>query len=334
MWSGSINDIPAGWALCDGKNGTPDLRDRFIMGASSDSDIGATGGTNHVTLTVENLPPHSHGSGTLKTDNAGSHTHTGTTNSAGQHTHSGGSSNVERLNARDGGTGPGSYSAVIVAGTAYSPMNPHWTGSPFSISTGSAGAHTHSLNINSAGAHTHTITGSTGSTGSGQPFDNRPAYYKLAFIMKVQDDDSGSQYYSKEQIDSLLDTKVDRAGDTMTGKLIVNSDIEVTGTVNTRNILQDGQKLDRTTASVVPVIKSVKGKNGETATTNSTFTIVIDAESAVQYRVLCQEFNSGWTDNPEITITGLDEKKLYQAVVEVENLVGNRSQMVFSFFRL
>ena len=31
MWSGSIAKIPAGWALCDGSNGTPDLRDRFIV---------------------------------------------------------------------------------------------------------------------------------------------------------------------------------------------------------------------------------------------------------------------------------------------------------------
>ena len=33
MWSGSIADIPQGWALCDGTNGTPDLRDRFVVGA-------------------------------------------------------------------------------------------------------------------------------------------------------------------------------------------------------------------------------------------------------------------------------------------------------------
>ena len=31
MWSGSVNNIPTGWALCNGQNGTPDLRDRFIV---------------------------------------------------------------------------------------------------------------------------------------------------------------------------------------------------------------------------------------------------------------------------------------------------------------
>ncbi|MGJ0848633.1 hypothetical protein ACR77J_18340, partial [Tissierella praeacuta] len=42
MWSGSIANIPEGWALCDGNNGTPDLRDRFIVGAGRAYSIGAT----------------------------------------------------------------------------------------------------------------------------------------------------------------------------------------------------------------------------------------------------------------------------------------------------
>ena len=36
MWSGTIATIPAGWQLCDGTNGTPDLRDRFIVCARQD----------------------------------------------------------------------------------------------------------------------------------------------------------------------------------------------------------------------------------------------------------------------------------------------------------
>lgn len=45
MWSGTLASIPAGWILCDGTNGTPDLRDRFIMGWSASVDPGGTGGT-------------------------------------------------------------------------------------------------------------------------------------------------------------------------------------------------------------------------------------------------------------------------------------------------
>jgi len=45
MWSGSIASIPTGWALCNGSSGTPDLRDRFIVGAGSGYSVAATGGT-------------------------------------------------------------------------------------------------------------------------------------------------------------------------------------------------------------------------------------------------------------------------------------------------
>ena len=57
MWSGS--KIPDGWALCDGKNGTPDLTDRFVLGAAL-ADVGKTGGSAEVTLKAENLPAHRH----------------------------------------------------------------------------------------------------------------------------------------------------------------------------------------------------------------------------------------------------------------------------------
>ena len=45
LWSGSIGAIPAGYYLCDGTNGTPDLRDRFIIGAGNSYAVNATGGS-------------------------------------------------------------------------------------------------------------------------------------------------------------------------------------------------------------------------------------------------------------------------------------------------
>lgn len=60
MWSGTSNAIPNGWALCNGSNGTPDLRNRFIVGAGSTYDVGDTGGSNTVRLTTRNMPSHSH----------------------------------------------------------------------------------------------------------------------------------------------------------------------------------------------------------------------------------------------------------------------------------
>jgi hypothetical protein len=46
MWSGLLANIPAGWVLCNGQNGTPDLRDRFIKGAANGASPGATGGAS------------------------------------------------------------------------------------------------------------------------------------------------------------------------------------------------------------------------------------------------------------------------------------------------
>lgn len=50
MWSGSIGSIPSGYVICDGTNGTPDLRDRFVVGAGNSYAVGNIGGfTSNVT---------------------------------------------------------------------------------------------------------------------------------------------------------------------------------------------------------------------------------------------------------------------------------------------
>jgi hypothetical protein len=46
MWAGAVAAIPTGWALCDGTNGTPNLRDKFVIGAGSTYAVAATGGSN------------------------------------------------------------------------------------------------------------------------------------------------------------------------------------------------------------------------------------------------------------------------------------------------
>ncbi len=58
MWSGSIGAIPVGYYLCNGSNGTPDLRDRFVVGSGSTYAVGNTGGfTSSVTSSGgTNLP--------------------------------------------------------------------------------------------------------------------------------------------------------------------------------------------------------------------------------------------------------------------------------------
>lgn len=69
LWSGSIGSVPAGWALCNGSNGTPDLRDRFVVAAGSTYAVGATGGSadaivvshTHTATSVVTDPGHTHG---------------------------------------------------------------------------------------------------------------------------------------------------------------------------------------------------------------------------------------------------------------------------------
>lgn len=69
MWSGAANAVPAGWLLCNGQfynnnqSRTPDLRDRFIVGAGQNYAVGNTGGQDRVTLTINEMPSHNHNNG-------------------------------------------------------------------------------------------------------------------------------------------------------------------------------------------------------------------------------------------------------------------------------
>ena len=63
LWSGAANAIPTGFVLCNGSNNTPDLRGRFVVGyhdSNADYDVDDTGGSESVTLTVNQIPAHTH----------------------------------------------------------------------------------------------------------------------------------------------------------------------------------------------------------------------------------------------------------------------------------
>lgn len=60
IWSGSESSVPDGFALCNGQNGTPDLRDKFVLGSGAKYSVGDTGGKEEVTLTLEQMPKHKH----------------------------------------------------------------------------------------------------------------------------------------------------------------------------------------------------------------------------------------------------------------------------------
>ena len=154
LFYGAIADIPAGYALCDGTNGTPDLRDKFVVGARQDDSgiaktnltgsltqsgsenatADAAGGHNHggntgsTVLTISQMPPHSH---TVSTETS---SNTGGEGSVAERT--GGATNSETTSTVGGGEG-------------------------------------HDHTISSVTDHTHTIS------------NIYPAYFALAFIMKV-----------------------------------------------------------------------------------------------------------------------------------------------------
>ena len=119
MWSGDPTDLPAGWALCNGENGTPNLSGRFVVGydaANVDYDdvstfAARTGGEDEPVISVEQMPSHNH-------------------------------SNLAN-GSYGADPGPGDHMADNIPG------------------------------------------GVTGDTGGNQPFDNRPAYFVIAYIIKL-----------------------------------------------------------------------------------------------------------------------------------------------------
>jgi len=76
LWSGASNAIPTGFVLCDGTNSTPDLRNRFVVGAGDTYAVGATGGADSVTLTTSQIPSHNHSATSTSTVTDPGHSHT------------------------------------------------------------------------------------------------------------------------------------------------------------------------------------------------------------------------------------------------------------------
>ena len=148
MYTGST--APSGWAICNGQNGTPDLRNRFIVGAGNSYNVGVTGGFDSVSLSESQIPSHTHSF-------SGSSSHSHGINDPG-HTHT--------MNFNQGN--------IISSGGAFGLKD---SGTANRINTNTTG-----ISVNSQSV---TISGNTGGTGGGQAHENRPPYYALMFIMKL-----------------------------------------------------------------------------------------------------------------------------------------------------
>ena len=75
LWYGDTGNIPTGFVLCDGNNSTPDLRDRFVVGAGSGYSPGNTGGNSSITLSESQLPSHNHSASSSVSDPGHAHSY-------------------------------------------------------------------------------------------------------------------------------------------------------------------------------------------------------------------------------------------------------------------
>jgi microcystin-dependent protein len=127
LWYGSIGSVPTGWYLCDGTNGTPDLRDRFIVGAGTSYAVGATGGSANHTLTTAEMPAHTHAATSVVTDTGHSHVLQYASGLLGSGS-SGGLKQVGTSSTDPAFTGisVATTNASVGSGTSFSILNPYY----------------------------------------------------------------------------------------------------------------------------------------------------------------------------------------------------------------
>jgi len=128
LWYGSIGSVPTGWYLCDGTNGTPDLRDRFIVGAGNSYAVSATGGSTTHTITTSEMPSHTH-TATFTGNALAPHSHTGGFNLVSSVP--AGSNLVAGTSVSTGSTSAGTPSGTVTvdatgSGSSFSILNPYY----------------------------------------------------------------------------------------------------------------------------------------------------------------------------------------------------------------
>lgn len=164
-YAGALEDIPTNWNLCDGTNGTPDLRGRFIIGSNATYPIDSTGGLATRSFTVS-------------LDAGGAHTHSGeaadhalTTAELPAHKHGNGVGDAGTALWFYGSTPGPANTSDSIDNNGNAGTNQGWTST-----VGSGEAHSHGLEIDEGGAHSH--------TGETEESSVLPPYYSLMYIMK------------------------------------------------------------------------------------------------------------------------------------------------------
>lgn len=161
IWSGNIGNIPTGWRLCDGTNNTPDLRDKFVIGAKLDSNGPKT------TITGQNTS-----TGGSKDAVAVYHDHTATSTA--------GNVSTDQFYARIRTTDSG---VQAISGDV---SNVNAYGQTFNDNSFSSENNENQyIDFNRSHNHTFTVDTTVNGTGTSGTNANLPPYYALAYIMKI-----------------------------------------------------------------------------------------------------------------------------------------------------
>lgn len=151
-WNGELTEIPDGWAICDGNNGTPDLLDRYVVGAGFDGELGNTTGTN--TINGVSVPSHSHSTSGGSLDSY-----------SWEHEHGAGTDD------RETDSRSGQY---------------WWTTSDAAHSGDWVAYESNEVSLESCDDHTHSGWNvHTGEAGGDESLDNRPPSVELTYIKKL-----------------------------------------------------------------------------------------------------------------------------------------------------
>ncbi len=152
MYSGQLSAIPLGWVICNGSNGTPDLRNKFVMGTNIQSDMNSTGGSAYQKIPEHHhtVPGHDHSNGDGDSGNS---------SYVGDHTH-------------------GNVMDYLISGSANAEIGTADVNVITSGYTSGAGGHMHDIDLLWQPAHFTTDTGEDATD------MNLPPYVKLAYIMR------------------------------------------------------------------------------------------------------------------------------------------------------
>ncbi|BBM04161.1 phage tail protein [Microbulbifer sp. GL-2] len=209
FWHGTLDDIPEGWALCDGQDGRPNTISRVIVCAGAQYAIGESGGADSQTSSANG--GHTH---TASSSTTGAHTHSGDTADGGLHTHSASSGNAgsHSHSASTGSAGAHAHTISVAnhtLATSRIPAHGHsinsismlkypgnessWFGPDYDPSdrdgatvtganNGSGGAHNHSASSNNTGAHTHTVSVASNGTHNHSVSVNKDGTHKHSYV--------------------------------------------------------------------------------------------------------------------------------------------------------